>query len=245
MIFFFELFNSKTLIKMYYSDEEERSDSEFSRTKKRRKRVHDICIWGFRSRENKHCEKVEYAKSLCKEHFFQVYRRPRKMCRLCCDEYVDSFGDGYCDKCASKMDARPKCKHEGCTKNVWSKRTKTAYCKEHDKSRVCRKKTCNQEATFEHYGFYYCRDHYPEKKTCKHVTKGRRCRKYWYSDLKDYGEYGFCYDHNIAGIDRCSVNSVTKKTKKYSGRCCKIVDQDKECKCNKRANKNGYCSRHQ
>ena len=161
-----------------------------------------------------------------------------------CPEFVDSFGDGFCAKCAVKMASRPKCKHEGCDKQIWSKKTETEYCKYHDPKRKCRRNPCKRDANIDRFGFFYCDRHDPERKMCKYTRIGRRCKKKWYSDEKDYGERGFCYDHNISGIDRCSVNSVTKKNKRYSGRCCKILDEDKEYKCRINANKNGYCTKH-
>ena len=154
------------------------------------------------------------------------------------------LGMGFCSECAIKMESRPKCKHEGCDKTIWSKKIKTEYCKDHDSTRKCRQKNCRRDATIDRFGFYYCYLHNPERNLCKYSRVGKRCGKKWFSNEKDYGEYGFCYDHNISGIDRCSVNSVTKKLKKYSGRCCEIIDKDKSYKCTTKANNNGYCSRH-
>lgn len=227
---------------MYSSDED--SDSSY-RTPKKRKRIHMRCNWKFLDpKNNEYCNITEYARGYCKKHFFQVYRRTELKKCLMCDKDADRFGDKFCEQCGIEMGTRPECKHEGCKKTIWSKKVKTEYCKEHDEMRKCYAKGCKRDATRDRFGFRYCVYHYPERKICKHVTKTKRCRAKWYSDIKDYGDHGFCYNHNISGIDRCSMNSETKKLRKYSGRCCKEIPLEEEKRCNENASHGDYCKKH-
>lgn len=210
---------------------------------KRHRGVKITCNWGYVDlKNNEKCNKKEYAKGFCLEHYYKLFRVTPKKCRECSWK-ADAYGDGFCTVCAKELKARPQCQHEGCENFKWSKREKIKYCNRHDENRQCRVKTCNGIATKEHYGFRYCRNHYPERKTCKHVTYGKRCRRIWYGNM-DFGDNGFCFKHNLSGIDRCTVNNVTRKKKKFSGRCSKIIDLDKAYKCQKSATVTGYCIKH-
>lgn len=225
-----------------YSDD----DEYHRRPKKRKRRPNGYCEYFDRDpRNNKPCSRKEHQRGLCREHFEIIHKHLRKICYLCNEEERDKYGDLYCKPCAVKMHARPECKHEGCEEPVWSRIRKTEYCKTHDLSTKCRHKGCGKEATRERFGFWYCWDHYPERKVCKYVHTGRRCRAKWYSDTKDYGDYGFCYRCNLSGIDRVCTNSVSNKKKRYSGRCCNIVDKDKIRKpcTNSTGGAQDYCSK--
>lgn len=202
------------------------------------------CNWEFLDpKNNEHCTRVEYGSGYCKTHFFKVFRRTAKKCQRC-DNDVDNFGDGYCRDCGILVGTRAICIVEGCESAVWSKKVKTEYCEGHDPKRKCRQKGCKSPATKDNFGFRYCMRHYPERNICKYIKKGTRCRGRWYSDI-DHGDMGFCHKHNKSGIDNYVLNSVTRRTRKYSGRCCKIFNTDKVTKCSLLAAKNtDYCYRH-
>jgi hypothetical protein len=196
----------------------------------KRRRVNIECIWGYENGATYHCRSKEYSRGFCKKHYMEKFRVTRKKCFISsCELDRDTYKDIFCSD-HGKENGRPVCKQ--CDNNVWN--DKSLFCKKHDPRRQC--KRCSQWAFKEHFGFYFCADHYPEKRECIHTVL-HKCTAMWYSDV-DHGDTGLCRKHG-------DMNKPSRPIRyKFKGRCSCTIKESNKCRRRATSGNDQVCARH-